>query len=102
MGSTQSKSFPCPIVCEFIKTPPIKFSQVLPPTEFHLGSVSSSTATAASSMSTAVAADSTDPSKRDFSNPMYEAMGDMESQVMSQADTDGLLKNGQVLRNTDT
>ena len=58
-------------------------SQVNPPTEFHLGSVSSSTATAASSMSTAVAADATDPSKRDFSNPMYEAMGDMESQVMN-------------------
>ena len=44
-------------------------------------------------MSTAVAADSTDPSKRDFSNPMYEAMGDMESQVRAQADTLGLLKN---------
>ena len=58
-----------------------EFSQVNPPTDFHLGSVSSSTATAASSMSTAAATDSTDPSKRDFSNPMYEAMGDMESQV---------------------
>ena len=51
-----------------------------PPTEINMGSLESSTG--ASSMSTAVAGDTTDPSKRDFSNPMYEAMGDMESQVM--------------------
>jgi hypothetical protein len=43
-------------------------------TEFHLGSVSSSSTTGASSLSTDIAAE-----KRDFSNPMYEAMGDMET-----------------------
>ncbi len=73
-----------------------------PPTEFNLGSVSSSTG--ASSMSTAVAADTTSPAaaaggdaaaaaptpKREFTNPMYAAMGDMETQAAEMAAKQGV------------
>ena len=55
--------------------------------DFNLSSVSSSVPSAESTAAASVASTEAAPPKRDFSNPMYDAMGNMESEAEAAAAT---------------